>query len=431
VERLIVGGLVARPCGDRLVYTRIGRPDCASCIALLVRDPDGSERELARAAPGQALRDAACDAPARRVVYAHADGQGVHTQADLWLVPIEGGAPRRLTSDGRQNSSPAFHPDGRSVVFSSNRGGAINLWERALAEGAVPQQLTFGEGPDLAVDVAPDGKTVIYNVDFTAVPLFAQPLDGGPRRRVTMALADLDRPSVTPDGRTLVAHADAQERPRVVVVPLDGGEERTLADGVLPSLTLDGREVVYLAPGERIVALPLGGGTPRLLAAAPGRVRRIVVGGDGQVHLAVAEKEGFAAWRVPLAGGAAEREAPSPVELVVPAPRGGWRAEMVGLAARREVRLYPPGAPREARPATAFPGMGFTWASDGTWGVYVTERAVRRHTIAGEDAPLFDALGWDPGLALSPDGKTVYLPRPMSHVRRQLIVNYGDRPRPR
>ena len=47
---------------------------------------------------------------------------------DLYLLPIEGGQARSLTSGLPYDAQPRFSPDGKRVVFVSDRSGGDNLW---------------------------------------------------------------------------------------------------------------------------------------------------------------------------------------------------------------------------------------------------------------------------------------------------------------
>ena len=53
---------------------------------------------------------------------------------DLWLMPI-GGAARKLTDDRFVEIDPTWSPDGRSIAYSSDRDGAMDLWVRDVAAG--------------------------------------------------------------------------------------------------------------------------------------------------------------------------------------------------------------------------------------------------------------------------------------------------------
>ena len=93
----------------------------------------------------------------------------------LFVVPAEGGTPRRLSSGDFQHGGPGFWssdpvwmPDGRSVLLSANRRNDFELepldseiWEFPLAGGA-PIALTRRVGPDDDPAVSPDGRQIAY-----------------------------------------------------------------------------------------------------------------------------------------------------------------------------------------------------------------------------------------------------------------------------
>ena len=58
---------------------------------------------------------------------------------DLYLLDIEGGAARSLTSGLAWDIQPRFSPDGKQVVFISDRAGGDNIWVMTLATGALKQ----------------------------------------------------------------------------------------------------------------------------------------------------------------------------------------------------------------------------------------------------------------------------------------------------
>ena len=58
---------------------------------------------------------------------------------DLYLLDIEGGAARSLTSGLAWDIQPRFSPDGQQVAFISDRAGGDNVWVMTLATGALKQ----------------------------------------------------------------------------------------------------------------------------------------------------------------------------------------------------------------------------------------------------------------------------------------------------
>ena len=66
----------------------------------------------------------------RQVVFTRRvyDSAANRNSTSLWVVGIEGGEPRRLTSAKGNDTSPRWSPDGRTVAFVSDRGGSSQIW---------------------------------------------------------------------------------------------------------------------------------------------------------------------------------------------------------------------------------------------------------------------------------------------------------------
>lgn len=78
----------------------------------------------------------------------------------LWSVPRDGGEARQLTTGGHE-SHPAFSPDGKWLAFTGQYDGNADVYVMP-AEGGAPKRLTWHPAPDVVDGWTPDGKKVLF-----------------------------------------------------------------------------------------------------------------------------------------------------------------------------------------------------------------------------------------------------------------------------
>lgn len=79
----------------------------------------------------------------------------------IYLVPIAGGQPRRLTLAGDNNERARWSPDSRQIAFLSDRSGSGQVWIMS-ADGADPKQVTNLSTGAGGVVFSGDGKTLLF-----------------------------------------------------------------------------------------------------------------------------------------------------------------------------------------------------------------------------------------------------------------------------
>ncbi|MGB6773360.1 MAG: PDZ domain-containing protein [Terriglobales bacterium] len=102
---------------------------------------------------------------------------------DLWTVDRNGGHASRLTTGTGIETDPVFSPDGSMIAFTGEYDGNTDVFVVPTI-GGVPKRLTYHPAADSAVGWTPDGKSVIFRSNRESsssryTKLFKVSLDGG------------------------------------------------------------------------------------------------------------------------------------------------------------------------------------------------------------------------------------------------------------
>ena len=237
----------------------------------------------------------------------------------LWLLDLETGVARRLTSGGAVDARPAWAPDGRRLAFVRDSGDETSVVVLDVAGGA---EETVAAEPGLELDPAwtPDGAALVYAAaGASGIGLRGLHLGTGAREVLTDAPGLAVAPSVHPDGRraVYVAKRGAEE---VRVRDLVTGDERVLYAGRIlsqtrPALAPDGQTVALSVPtddGWELVLADLDdpGPTLRIASGAAPPLAPAWSPDGASIYYAQADAaERLRLMRVPAAGGAAEEVA--------------------------------------------------------------------------------------------------------------------------
>ena len=116
----------------------------------------------------------------------------------IYRMPAGGGSAQRLTFNGAYNISPAISPDGKSMTFIAQVSGAFRVHFMDLASGQV-RALTDTRD-DESPSFAPNGKTIIYATRSQGRDvLMTTSLDGRIKATLSTPLADVREPVWGPD----------------------------------------------------------------------------------------------------------------------------------------------------------------------------------------------------------------------------------------
>jgi len=219
----------------------------------------------------------------------------VQGNTDLWL--LDGARTSRLTFDAGADRFPIWSPDGRRLVFDSDRTGVRDLYVKD-ASGGVEARLVASPQPKIPTDWSADGRFLLYiSIDpQTGGDLWAQELDPSTgsgqapsgAARAGGALGTVLRTPFTerwgrfsPDGRWVAYNSNESGRPEIYVRPWtppaaaagasasapSGQWQVSTAGGVTPVWRADGQALYYLGPDGTMMAAPV---TVRSAALEPG-----------------------------------------------------------------------------------------------------------------------------------------------------------------
>ena len=128
-------------------------------------------------------------------------------QSSVYLLPITGGAPKRITK-----YSPSYwhgwSPDGATLAFVGQRNGNFDIYTlptNAPETGAVETRLTTAEGLDDGPDYSPDGSFIYFNSVRTGqMQIWRMKSDGTAQEQITSDEFNNWFPHPSPDGKWMV-----------------------------------------------------------------------------------------------------------------------------------------------------------------------------------------------------------------------------------
>ena len=204
-------------------------------------------------------------------------GQG---GGDIYLFDVGRDTPARLTFDAaNHNAFVAWSPDGSRMVFHSTRQGNQLLLKAVGAANEEP--LVSPQQAGYPTDWSRDGRFVVYEVSDpkTQYDIWLLPMTGERKPAPLMQTKFNEmQGQFSPDGRWIAYASDETGQLEVYVRPFPsgGGQWRVSANGGdSPRWRRDGKELFYLAPDGRLMAVPVStgsrfeAGAPRALFQAP------------------------------------------------------------------------------------------------------------------------------------------------------------------
>ena len=414
----------------------------------IVASAGGSPRKVV---DGDAVQPSFSPSGQRIVYWSNTGGQ-----RDIYTVDAAGGTPVAVTNDGAIDWSPVWSPDGRFIYFSSDRGGAMNLWRIAVdaSKGtptAPPEPVTAGVQASSGIPrFSKDGSRLVFRSRIASVNPAAIPFDPVTARAGTPALLDMQNnirlPSdVSPDGKQ-IAYFSIGERQEDIFIGQPGGVISRITDDEARDrgavFTPDGRSLIFYSNRE-------GKWGAWAVGVDGGGLRKITIPAGGAVYPFVSPKgdtivfvgdDGRSAFTAPVSPSRSEQ--PTPLRG---ASVGGkyftatsWSRDgsrLTGYLVTESGRpagvgVYDLAAGKTSEVSTD-KTYAVKWLNDGRRVVYFTgdgNELVVVDTASGRRTPVdvkLPGASVDDLFAISPDNRTIYYGATRSEADVWLVERGG------
>ena len=370
--------------------------------------------------------------------------------ADVYVLQLSRkmeaqGEPKRLTSDGRQVSSPVWTDGGRALLYVRYIGpGRHSLWRIALADSPRLEPLPISAENAFALALSPHGDRLVYSREINNTNIWSVDLPvAHPANKATAlprpwsASGQKDTsPSFSPDGLQVAFHSLRSGWSEIWMANRDGSHPRQLTElkgavAGFPHWSPDSQRIVFHSRQQsyaRLFVLDLPTGRPRPLPYPAVDDFLSSWSRDGKwIYFSSRRTGNVEVWKVSAQGG--------PVVQVT--KHGGW-APLESLDGQSVFYTKPDNSlwriplsggeeQQVLSQATLADGSAFTLARDGIYFIRAASSAGKQSlvffrfadgrmtTLAGIPGPI------EMGLTASPDERT-FLYSQIDHVSSELML---------
>jgi Tol biopolymer transport system component len=184
------GDVAFSPDGKRIAFSSLR----TGVGEIWIADSDGTNsRQLTFFGPDPVYADAPQWSPGGRLI-AFVLQRSPEFDADVYVVPAEGGTPKRLTDWPSRDWVASWSRDGKWIYFGSTKTGVWEIW-KIPADGGDAVQMTRSGG-EVAYE-SPDGRTLFVR---RAAGIFRMPAEGGQEEKVIDTGGNAERWDVYDEG---------------------------------------------------------------------------------------------------------------------------------------------------------------------------------------------------------------------------------------
>jgi TolB protein len=170
----------------------------------------------------------------------------------LWLIPYNGGAAKRLTNDLNGYVDVSLTADSKTLV-SVRSDRLVNIWLASPTDASQLRQITSGTERDdgmRGISWTPDRKIVYRSVAGGEPNVWIMSADGSSQRQLSVNSSQNFDPIVSPDGRYIVWGSKRVGNTNLWQMEIDGSNPKQITSGAgdyFPDYSPDGKWILYTA----------------------------------------------------------------------------------------------------------------------------------------------------------------------------------------
>lgn len=240
--------------------------------------------------------------------------------SDIYVVPLSQdllprSQPQRLTHDSKNITGLAWTADGLSLVFSSTRGGKLELWQVAPLAGSKPVRLAAGGDDPRDIAISRQGHQLVYTREFRDLNIWRMGLSGSETGKASTLIAssrDEVLPKYSPDGKQIAFQSDRSGEWNIWVANEDGSNPRqitffTKAWAGTPRWSPNGLKIAFdcnVTGSWDIYVVSSQGGKPLQVTTDPANEYKPSWSHDGKwIYFSSSRNGTDQIWKIPVIGG--------------------------------------------------------------------------------------------------------------------------------